>query len=47
MADTETHTQSLYDLLLTNPELAKVIEAEVMRTTYRAMRDGADHPDGV
>ncbi len=31
--DTETHSKRLYDLLRTNPELAKLIEAEVMRST--------------
>lgn len=40
--DTEAHTDRLYDLLLTNPDLAKMIESEVMRTTYQAMRRGAD-----
>ncbi len=38
--DTESHTQRLYNLLLTNPDLTKVIESELMRTTYRAMRAG-------
>ncbi len=37
--DTEAHTQRLYQLLLTNPELAKVIEADVMRTTYQSLRE--------
>ncbi|MGI9119366.1 MAG: hypothetical protein ACR2G7_04470 [Acidimicrobiales bacterium] len=41
--DTEAHTQRLYDLLLTNPELAAMIEAEVMKATYHSMRhDGRD-----
>jgi len=41
--ETEEHTKRLYDLLLTNPELAKVIEAEVMESTYRALRaEGSD-----
>ncbi len=39
--DTEARTQRLYNLLLTNPELAKVIEERVMRSTYRSLRD--DH----
>lgn len=43
--DTESHTQRLYELLLSNPELAKVIESQVMRTTYDAMRcEGGDGP---
>lgn len=37
--DTEAHTDRLYDLLLTNPDLAKMIESEVMRTTYSALRE--------
>jgi type I restriction enzyme R subunit len=40
--DTESHTQRLYDLLLTKPELAKLIEGEVMRSTYEAMQDRPD-----
>jgi type I restriction enzyme R subunit len=40
--DTESHTQRLYELLLTNPELAKMIEAEVMRSTYDLMRGTPD-----
>lgn len=36
--DTEAHTERLYHLLLTNPELAKMIEAELMRSTYEALR---------
>jgi len=36
--DTEEHTQRLYELLLARPELAKVIEAELMRSTYEEMR---------
>lgn len=39
--DTEAHTERLYELLLTNPDLARMIEAEVMRTTYRSMRGEA------
>lgn len=42
--DTESHTQRLYDLLLTNPALAKVIEDQVMRTTYEAMREPPSDP---
>ena len=41
--DTEAHTERLYHLLLTNPELARMIESEVMRTTYEALRD---EPEG-
>jgi type I restriction enzyme R subunit len=37
--DTEAHTQRLYEVLLTNPELAKMIEREVMRSSYHAMRE--------
>lgn len=37
--DTEAHTQRLYQVLLTNPELAKMIESEVMRSSYHAMRE--------
>jgi type I restriction enzyme R subunit len=45
---TESHTQRLYDLLLTNPELAKMIEAEVMRSTYDSMRGLPEQrPDNV
>lgn len=40
--DTEEHTQRLYELLLTRPELAKVIELELMRTTYEEMRRDGD-----
>ncbi|MGH9155197.1 MAG: type I restriction enzyme subunit R domain-containing protein [Acidimicrobiales bacterium] len=41
--DTEAHTQRLYQVLLTNPELAKMIESEVMRSSYHAMRE---EPEG-
>ncbi len=41
--DTEAHTERLYELLLANPELAKRIEAQVMRTTYQTMRE---EPEG-
>jgi type I restriction enzyme R subunit len=37
--DTDAHTQRLYNLLLTNPELAAMIEAEVMKATYHSMRE--------
>ena len=37
--DTEAHTQRLYNLLLTNPELAAMIESEVMKATYHSMRN--------
>lgn len=37
--DTEAHTQRLYNLLLTNPELAKVIEDDLMRSTYDSLRE--------
>ncbi len=37
--DTEAHTQRLYQVLLTNPELAKMIESEDMRSSYHAMRE--------
>jgi type I restriction enzyme R subunit len=40
--DTEAHTQRLYDLLLTNPELAAMIEHEVMKATYHSMREDAE-----
>lgn len=42
--DTEAHTDRLYHLLLTNPELAKMIESEVMRTTYEALREREAEP---
>lgn len=45
--DTEAHTQRLYDLLLTNPELAAMIEAEVMRATYHSMRADGRGPTGI
>lgn len=38
----EAHTERLYNLLLTNPELAAMIEAEVMKATYHSMRDDGD-----
>jgi type I restriction enzyme, R subunit len=40
--DTEAHTERLYNLLLTNPELAGMIEKEVMTATYASMREDAD-----
>ena len=40
--DTEAHTERLYHLLLTNPELARMIESEVMRSTYTALREQED-----
>ena len=43
--DTEAHTQRLYNLLLTNPELAAMIEHEVMKATYHSMRDDAGSDD--
>lgn len=43
--DTEEHTQRLYHLLVTNPELAAMIEAEVMKATYHSMRDVGGTPD--
>ncbi len=36
--DTESRTQRLYQLLLTSPELAKMIEAELMQSIYESMR---------
>ncbi len=46
--DTEEHTQRLYHLLVTNPELAAMIEAEVMKATYHSMRGvGGGTPDDV
>lgn len=44
--DTEAHTERLYNLLLTNPELAAMIEAEVMKATYHSMRDAGDEHSG-
>lgn len=43
--DTEAHTQRLYNLLLTNPELAAMIEHEVMKSTYHSMRDESEAQD--
>lgn len=39
--DTEAHTERLYNLLFTNPQLAAMIEREVMKATYHSMRDEA------
>jgi hypothetical protein len=44
--DTEAHTQRLYQVLLTNPELAKMIESEVMRSSYHAMREEPEDEAG-
>ncbi|MBA3652576.1 MAG: type I restriction endonuclease subunit R [Actinobacteria bacterium] len=43
--DTEAHTERLYNLLLTNPELAAMIEHEVMKATYHSMRDEGERDD--
>jgi type I restriction enzyme R subunit len=43
--DTEAHTERLYNLLLTNPELAAMIEHDIMKSTYHAMRDDAGDRD--
>lgn len=40
--DTGAHTERLYEMLLTKPELAKMIEAQVMRSTYHAIREGSE-----
>ncbi len=38
----EAHTQRLYNLLLTNPELASMIETTVMKATNHSMRSDAE-----
>jgi type I restriction enzyme R subunit len=44
--DTEAHTERLYQMLLTNPELAKMIESQVMRSTYQTMREEPERDSG-
>ena len=43
--DQEERNQSLYNLLLSNPELAKLFENAIMEETYEAFRS-EDDPDG-
>ena len=45
--DTEAHTERLYNLLLSKPELAALIEHEVMKATYHAMRKVDGDPKGT
>jgi hypothetical protein len=37
--DQEERNRRLYDLLLGNPELAAILERELARETYLALRD--------
>jgi type I restriction enzyme R subunit len=44
--DQEEHNRRLYELLLSKPELAALIEREIMRETYRELRTEAEDPHG-
>ena len=42
MLDQEERNRKLYDLLMSKPDLAKMIEDALMRETYNALRAGDD-----